>query len=144
MGISTAADIADSIQNFGFQDKTSGAFEFLGAKSEFSRDVNFGQQNSGSSDDEDDDEDNNDQRRKRSPCKSTRTTVTPDQARKKRQVPAMDTENVVPGRSQNPAVGEKDPNIFKRVVDAIVDASNRMMTWIQEMGSKKLDNKLQQ
>lgn len=143
MGISSAAGIAESIQNFGFQDKASGAFEFLGAKSEFSRDVNFGQQKSGSYDEEDDDE-NVDPRRKRSPCKSTGTTVAPDDNRKKRQVPAMDTENVVPGRSQNPAVGEKDPNIFKRIVDAIVDASNRMMTWIQDVGSKKLDKKLQQ
>lgn len=143
LGLSSAAEIADSIKNFGYKDSASGAFEFLGAKSEFSRDVILGQQNSDSSDGEDDD-DNNDQRKKRSPSKSTEPTVTPDKSRKKRQVPAIDTENVVPGGSQNPGVGEKDPNIFKRIVDAIVDASNRMISWVQDVGSKKIAQKGQQ
>lgn len=141
LGISTAAEIAESIQNFGFADKTSGSFEFLGAKSEVSRDVNLGSKNSGIYNEDDVDDDDYNQRRKRSPCEET--TVTPIASRKKRQIPAMDTDNVVPGKSPNPGVGEKDPNVFKRIVDAIIETSERMVKWVQELGSKKLDKKLQ-
>lgn len=89
--------------------------------------------------DDDEDDDNNDQRKKRSPCKP-KTTITPDSARRRRQVPAIDTENVVPGNSANQ---EKDPNMFKKLVDAIVDASNRMVKWVEET-SKKLTKNGQQ
>lgn len=132
MGLSSAADIADSIQNFGFKDSAKGAFEFLGAKSEFQRDVSLGKQTSY----DEDDDDENDQRKKRSPCKP-KITNAPDSVRRRRQVPAIDTENIVPGQSANP---EKDPNMLKRLMDAIVDASNRMVKWVEETSKKLAKN----